>query len=78
METHHITEKRLVEGSMWKISQMPSIEPTKTVHRVYINAWSSEIPCGIRYVAGLAYKYKLYKAANSVYEYSGVLRIAVK
>ena len=57
---------------------MPSVEPTKTVHRVYINAWSSEIPCGIRYVAGLAYKYKLYKAANSVNEYSGVLRIAVK
>ena len=78
MEAHHIIEKRLVKGSRWSVSKMPSIELTKTVHRGYTNAWKAAVPYGTRYAPGLAYKYQLYRAANTVYKGSRVLRMAAR
>lgn len=78
MEAHHIIERRLVRGSSWNISQMPSVELTKTVHSGYTHAWRVAVPYGTRYVPGLAYKYQLYKAANTIYKGSRVLRMAAR
>ena len=78
MEAHHIIEKRLAKGSSWSVSKMPSIELTKTVHAGYTKAWRAAVPYGTKYVPGLAYKYRLYKAANIVYKGNRVLKMAAR
>ena len=61
-----------------KASQMPSVELTKTVHRVYTNAWKNQIPYGTRYKSGIAYKCLLYKASNVIYKGNRVLKMAAR
>lgn len=78
MEAHHIVEKRLVKGSSWKASKMPSVELSKSVHRGYTNAWRNEVSYGTKYTPGLAYKYQLYKVSNSVYRRNRVLKMAAR
>ena len=78
MEAHHIIEQRLAKGSSWKAPQMPSIELTKSVHRVYTNAWRNTVPYGTRYTSGWAYKYQLYKASDSIYSGNRVLKMAAR
>lgn len=78
MEAHHIIEKRLVKGSNWETSQMPSVELTKAVHRSYTNAWRKIVPYGTKYTPGLNYKYRLYKASNIVYKGNRVLKMAAR
>lgn len=78
MEAHHIIEKRLVTGSNWKKSQMPSIELSKSVHRGYTNEWRKTVKYGTKYASGWVYKYRLYRASNFVYNGSRVLRMAAR
>lgn len=78
MQAHHVIERRLAKGSSWKISKMPSIEITPTVHQGYTKAWRNAVKYGTRYTSGLAYKYQLYKASNSIYSGSRVLRMAAR
>lgn len=78
MEAHHIIEKRLVKGSSWNINKMPSIELSKTVHKGYTKAWRNAVPYGTRYSSGIAYKYKLYKASNAIYQNNRVLKMAAR
>ena len=78
LEVHHILEKRFVRNSRWKPSKMPSIKLNKAVHRIYTNAWRKEIAYGTHYSRSLAFKMKLYFAANRVYKESRVLRMAAR
>ena len=78
MEAHHIIEKRLAIGSRWNVSQMPSVELNKTVHRIYTNAWRKEIAYGTKYTFGLAYKWRLFAASNKVYKGQRALKMAAR
>ena len=77
-EVHHILEKRLVKGSTMNANDMPSIALDKVVHRSYTNAWRRELPYGTKYVNSIAYKVKIYKAANVIYKKNRVLKMAVR
>ena len=78
MEAHHVIEKRLVKDSNWQASQMPSIELTKSIHRIYTNKWRKALPYGTKYSSKLTYKIKLYRVSNSIYRGSRVLRMAAR
>lgn len=78
MEAHHIIEKRLTKGSNWKASQMLLVELTKTVYRVYTNAWKNRVPYETRYKSGIAYKCLLYKASNVIYKGNRGLKMAAR
>lgn len=51
---------------------------TMGVHKGYTKAWRETVKYGTRYVSGWAYKYQLYRASNSVYSGSRVLRMAAR
>ena len=78
MEVHHIVEQRLAKGSRWQMTKMPSVALTKTVHRGYTNQWRAQVKYGTRYAKSIAYKYRIYKAANVVYRRNRVLRMAAR
>ena len=76
LEAHHVIEKRLVKGSNLRVSKMPSVELTHSVHRGYTNAWRIQLAYGTRYTSGIAYKVRLYKVVNTVYKGNRVLKMA--
>ena len=78
MEVHHIVEQRLAKGSRWQMTKMPSVALTKTVHRGYTNQWRAQVKYGTRYAKSIAYKYRIYKAANVVYRRNRVLKMAAR
>ena len=78
MEAHHIIEQRLAKGSSWKASKMPSVELTKEVHKGYTNAWRKQVAYGTKYNPTISYKFKLYKAASTIYKGNRVLNMAAR